>query len=76
MPTRWSVQLAFLEVHAEVGIAGSQNAPIGESGIGKSLRLPQSHAEIFGNLIRGLHGMAHSSIMIRTAGLKDIGRCH
>ncbi|MFK7767897.1 MAG: glycosyltransferase family 2 protein [Mariniblastus sp.] len=73
MPDRLEKQLAFMLNHPAVGIVGSQVAPIGESGVGKSLNLPQTHESIFETMMAGRHGLAHSSIMIRTSVLKQLG---
>ncbi len=73
METRLEKQLKFMRENSEVGIAGTQVAPIGEANVGKSLNLPQSHELIFSSMMTGRHGLAHSSIMIRSSVLKELG---
>lgn len=72
-PDRLAKQLAFMLEQDDVGIVGSQVSPIGERGVGKSLRLPLGHDDIFDALMTGRHGLAHSSLMIRTKLLKNLG---
>lgn len=73
MLDRLEKQLRFMEENPDVGIVGSQVAPIGAVGVGKSLNLPETHESIFDALMTGRHGLAHSSLMIRTATLKELG---
>jgi glycosyltransferase involved in cell wall biosynthesis len=73
LPTRLETQLAFLRAHPEVGLVGTQVAPLGSAGAGRSLQLPLTHDEIYTALLAGRHGLAHSSIMFRTALLRDLG---
>lgn len=73
MPNRLEVQLDFLKQHSNVGIVGSQVAPIGDAGHGGSLALPTTHQQIFTAMMEGRHGLAHSSLMLRTQTLKEIG---
>ena len=73
MLDRLETQLDYMTAHPEVGILGAQVAPIGDQGVGNSLNLPQTHEEIFETMMNGRHGLAHSSLMIRTQTLKDIG---
>ncbi len=73
IPDRLAKQLSFMIHHNGIGIVGSQVSPIGDNGTGKSLRLPVKHPEIFNALMTGKHGLAHSSLMIRTKLLKDLG---
>lgn len=73
MPNRLEKQLAFMTSHPEVGIVGAQVLPLGHQKVGKSLNLPQSHDDIFGALMTGRHGLAHSALMIRTQTLRDVG---
>lgn len=73
MPHRLETQLAFMKQHPDVGIVGAQVAPIGESGQGRSLALPTTHQQIFKTIMAGRHGLAHSSLMIRTQFLKQVG---
>ena len=73
MSNRLELQLDYMLANPEVGILGSQVAPAGEQSIGKSLNLPESHKDIFDALMSGHHGLAHSSLMIRTKTLKEVG---
>ena len=73
MPHRLETQLEFMRHHPDVGIVGAQVAPIGESGHGQSLALPTTHLPIFKAMMAGRHGLAHSSLMIRTDTLKQVG---
>ncbi len=72
-PRRLELQVAFMKAHPEVGLAGSQVAPLGTVRLGKGLSLPQTHEAIMKALMNGLHGMAHSSVIVRTDILKKIG---
>ena len=73
MPDRLEKQLKFMKSHPKVGLSGAQVAPIGDKSVGKSLKLPQTHEGIFGAMMMGRHGLAHSSIIIRTSVLKELG---
>lgn len=73
MPHRLAKQLAFMKSNPGVGLVGSQVAPIGSAGVGNSLRLPQTHEAIHASMLKGRHGLAHSSVMIRTSVLKELG---
>ena len=73
LPTRFAEQVAFLDVNNEVGLVGTQMAPLGDTGVGSSLRLPTEHEEIYQAMIEGRHGLGHANIMMRTALLKEIG---
>jgi glycosyltransferase involved in cell wall biosynthesis len=73
LPTRLETQLAFLKSRPEVGLVGTQVAPLGTAGAGRSLQLPLSHEEIYTALLAGRHGLAHSSIMFRTELLRNLG---
>ncbi len=73
LPSRLEKQLDYMRANPNVGIAGTQVAPIGDSSTGKSLKLPLTHEEIFPSMMAGRHGLAHSSIMIRASVLKDLG---
>lgn len=66
-------QLEFLEANPNVGIVGSQVAPLGTKSVGGSLDLPTSHEKIFSEMMMGRHGLAHSSIMIRRSVLESAG---
>jgi glycosyltransferase involved in cell wall biosynthesis len=43
LPHRLATQVAFLDQHPRVGLVGAQMAPLGETGVGKSLILPTTH---------------------------------
>ena len=73
LPTRLAEQVAYMESHPDVGLVGSQVAPMGDSGAGHSLRLPLDHDAICEALLDGRHAMVHSSVMGRTALIKEIG---
>lgn len=73
LPTRLAEQVAFLEKHPEVGLVGAQVVPMGERGLGSSLRLPLEHHAITNALMAGRHAVVHSSIMLRTAMLRQAG---
>ena len=73
LPERLETQLEFMESHPEVGIVGSQVAPLGKCGVGGSLNLPCHHDRIFSSMMEGLHGMAHSSIMMRGSLIRQLG---
>lgn len=73
LPTRFAEQVAFLGAHPEVGLVGTQVAPLGDRGFGRSLRLPLEHDAIFEALLDGRHAIVHSSIMARAALVKEIG---
>jgi glycosyltransferase involved in cell wall biosynthesis len=72
-PERLQRQYDFMVANPEVGILGSQVAPMGDCGVGKSLNLPCEHGAIFDSMMQGLHGLAHSSIMIRGSLLRQLG---
>jgi glycosyltransferase involved in cell wall biosynthesis len=72
-PTRLAEQAAFLEARPDVGLVGTQVAPLGDAGSGRSLRLPTDHDDIIAALVDGRHAMVHSSMMGRTALLKELG---
>jgi glycosyltransferase involved in cell wall biosynthesis len=73
MPDRLEKQLEFMHSHPEAGIVGTQVAPLGPTGVGKSLNLPTDHETIFSGMMVGKHGLAHSSLLIRTEILKSLG---
>jgi len=71
--TRLAEQVAFLQTHPEIGLVGTQVVPMGTRSLGKSLRLPLDHDAICRDLIRGLHAVVHSSIMVRTELMQALG---
>ncbi len=73
MRERLERQRQFLVENPDVGIVGTQVAPLGDRSVGSSLNLPTRHEEIFDAMMSGRHGMAHSSVMMRTELLKSIG---
>lgn len=73
LPQRFEKQVAFLDSHPQVGLVGTQMAPMGPNKVGKSLHLPLTHQEIYPSMRKGYHGLAHSAIMMRTDLLKQIG---
>lgn len=73
LPTRFEKQVAYLDAHPEVGLLGTQMAPLGDAGVGPSLSLPTTHSAIYEGLMAGRHALGHANIMMRTALLKEIG---
>lgn len=73
LPERFAKQVAFLDAHPEVGLVGTQMAPLGDAGVGRSLKLPTGHDEIYKAMIEGRHGLGHANVMLRTQMLKDLG---
>ncbi len=73
LPTRLAEQVAFLDAHPKVALVGTQVVPMGSCGAGSSLKLPTTHDAIMSDLLAGRHAVAHSSAMIRTDLLRDIG---
>src|SRR6476659_8731511 len=73
VPTRLAEQVAFLDAHPEVALVGSQVVPMGSHGAGSSLKLPTEHDAIMSDLIAARHAVAHSSVMMRTDVLREIG---
>lgn len=73
LPTRFADQVAFLDKNPQVGLVGTQMAPLGDAGVGASLVLPTEHEEIYQAMIDGRHGLGHANIMLRTNLLKEIG---
>jgi glycosyltransferase involved in cell wall biosynthesis len=73
LPTRLAEQTAFLDARQDVALVGTQVAPMGACGVGSSLILPTKHDAIMRDLLAGRHAVAHSSVMIRTDILRQIG---
>lgn len=73
LPTRFEKQVAYLDEHPEVGLVGTQMAPLGSHGVGPSLNLPTEHDAIYLAMLEGRHGLGHANIMMRTQTLRDIG---
>lgn len=74
LPHRIATQLKFLSQHPEVGTVGSQIAYLGASGrTGFSPCLPCDHESIYTDLFHVRHSLCHSTIVCRTALLKEIG---
>jgi glycosyltransferase involved in cell wall biosynthesis len=73
MPTRLAEQVTFLDAHREVALVGSQVVPMSSHGAGSSLKLPTDHDAIKSDLIAARHAVAHSSVMMRTDVLREIG---
>jgi glycosyltransferase involved in cell wall biosynthesis len=73
LPHRLERQAEFLHAHPDVGLVGTQVAPLGSVCAGRSLRLPLGHREIDSALLAGRHGLAHSSIMFRGPLLRQLG---
>lgn len=71
--TRFAEQVAYLDAHPHVGLVGTQVVPMGERRLGKSLKLPLTHEAIMSALISGRHAVVHSSIMLRTDLLRQLG---
>lgn len=73
LPTRLAEQTTFLDAHPEVALVGTQVVPMGAQGTGASLQLPTEHHAIMSALLAGRHAVAHSSAMIRTDVLRQLG---
>jgi hypothetical protein len=73
LPERLARQRAFLLARPEVGLVGTQVAPLGAVRAGRSLRLPLTHDEIYAALAAGRHALAHTSVMGRTDLIKRVG---
>jgi glycosyltransferase involved in cell wall biosynthesis len=73
LPTRLEKQLAFLQSHPRVGMVGTQIAPLGAKRVGGGGNLPLDHHSIDFGLLHGHHSISHTSIMCRTALLREIG---
>jgi hypothetical protein len=73
LPTRLAEQVAFLDARPEVALVGTQVVPMGSCGAGASLNLPTRHDAIMNDLLAGRHAVAHSSAMIRTGLLRELG---
>lgn len=73
VPTRLAEQVAFLDANPKTGLVGAQVVPMGTRGMGSSLKLPLDHDSILKSLIRGRHAVVHSSVMLRTDLLKQLG---
>jgi glycosyltransferase involved in cell wall biosynthesis len=73
LATRLERQRNYLLANPHVGLVGTQVVPLGSSRAGSSLQLPLTHAEIYPAMLSGRHGLAHSSIMLRTDLLREIG---
>jgi glycosyltransferase involved in cell wall biosynthesis len=72
-PTRLERQRRFLIDRPCVGLAGTQVAPLGEAGPGRSLALPTGHDAIYRALRKGHHALSHSAVMIRASVLRRVG---
>jgi glycosyltransferase involved in cell wall biosynthesis len=70
---RLEAQLDFLIAHPDIGLVGTQVAPFGDRGVGRSLRLPVCHDVIYRALRAGRHAIAHSSIMFRMSLAEQVG---
>jgi glycosyltransferase involved in cell wall biosynthesis len=76
LPTRLAKQVAFLRANPQVGLVGTQIAPLGSSRLGRTLSFPLDHKSIFAALMRcgrDGFGVCHSSVMVRTKLLKEVG---
>lgn len=73
MPSRLEKQLRFLRTHPRVGLVGTQIAPLFDGRAGKGGSLACDHRTIEAKLMRGRHAVCHSSVMCRTALLREIG---
>jgi glycosyltransferase involved in cell wall biosynthesis len=73
LPTRLATQLAFLESRPKVGLVGAQVAPLFNGRAGGGVALPLDHQTIDDRLMQGRHAICHSSIMCRTALMREIG---
>lgn len=73
LPNRLEELLRFMDANPTVGMAGSQAVWFGEHGIGKSLKLPTTHDEIWKALMGGYHAMVHATLIMRTEVIKKVG---
>lgn len=73
MPDRIKLQLAFLEANPDVGMIGGQTANLGTRSVGRSIKLPCDHDEIWKTIVSGHHAMAHPTLMMRTDLIKQVG---
>jgi glycosyltransferase involved in cell wall biosynthesis len=73
LPGRLEAQRDFLIAHPEIGLMGTQVAPLGDRAAGGSLRLPVGHEAIYRAMRAGRHALAHSSIMFRMTLAQQIG---
>jgi glycosyltransferase involved in cell wall biosynthesis len=73
LPCRLECLLKFMDANPEVGMAGSQAAWFSEHGIGKSLKLPTTHDEIWHALMNGYHAMVHATLIMRTDVIRRVG---
>jgi glycosyltransferase involved in cell wall biosynthesis len=73
LPTRLEKQLAFLRAHPRVGIVGTQFKWLFEGRTGGTRPIPCDHRTIDARLINETNGLVHSSMMCRTALLREIG---
>lgn len=73
VPTRLAEQVAYLDAHPEIGLVGTQVVPMGERRLGRSLKLPLEHNAIMSGLLLGRHAVVHSSIMLCTELLRQVG---
>jgi glycosyltransferase involved in cell wall biosynthesis len=73
VPTRLECLLQFMDSHPAVGMAGSQAVWFSQHGIGKSLKLPTCHDEIWSALMSGYHALVHATLIMRTEVIRRAG---
>jgi glycosyltransferase involved in cell wall biosynthesis len=77
LPGRFERQLAFLGANPDCSALGTQVLLIdSDDDVVNQARHPLIHSEIDACLIRGVFGMAHPSIVMRTDALRRIGGYH
>ena len=73
LPTRLEKQLSFLRAHPRVGMVGTQFRWLFKDRTGGARPIPCDHATIDARHMIGRHGLVHSTIMCRTALMREIG---
>jgi glycosyltransferase involved in cell wall biosynthesis len=73
-PTRFALQVEYLDQHPAVGAVGTRFTYFGDGGrTGFARRLPLTHEEILCDLNEGALPLIHASLVIRTSMLRAIG---
>jgi glycosyltransferase involved in cell wall biosynthesis len=77
LPGRFEKQVAFLVTNPVCSAVGTQILMVDPEGdVVNRARHPLTHSEIDPCLLRGVFGMTHGSIVMRTAALRSIGGYH
>lgn len=72
-PDRVAIQLDYMKKHPECGMSGCQAAWFGENGVGKSIKVPTTHEQIWQALVNGHHAMVHATLIMRISSIRKIG---